>query len=63
MNTVTIDELLESTRLEVAIVAPSLLEELVQLPESLARLGNIKKIVTGGGKYDDDFQRGLADIN
>lgn len=33
------------------VAAPSLLEEVVQSPESLARMRNVQKIVTGGGKY------------
>ena len=32
-------------------VAPSILEEIVQSPESFAKMVNVKTIVTGGGKY------------
>lgn len=50
INTVTVDDILDFGSVELMVIAPSLLEELVQSPESLAKLENVDKIVTGGGK-------------
>lgn len=51
INTMTIDEVLDTTSVEALILAPSLVEELVQLPESLARLEKVQRVLTGGGMY------------
>ena len=52
INTVIMDEILDSASIDVMFVAPSLLEDIVQSPNSFAKLGNVKTIVTGGGKYN-----------
>lgn len=53
VNTATVEEVLDSEASGLTIVtAPSIVEELVQFPEIVAKLGKIQGIVTGGGKYN-----------
>jgi len=51
VNTAMIDEMLDSSKIEVMVVAPSLLEDIVHSPESLDKLSGVERVVTGGGKH------------
>lgn len=59
INTITIDEFLDSTTVELMVLAPSLLEEIAQLPESFAKLVNVERIITGGGRDTFAALKGL----
>jgi acyl-coenzyme A synthetase/AMP-(fatty) acid ligase len=52
ISTAIIDELLDYATVDILVAAPSTLEEIAELPESVAKLERLQGVITGGGKYN-----------
>lgn len=55
VNTTTVDEVIDSTTIDILVVAPSILEELVQLPALLAKMNKVQSVITGGGNNGNNL--------
>ena len=60
ISTALIDEVLDSAIVDILVTVPSILEELVQSPESVSKLERLHSIVTGGGKHNPSHSKGLS---